>query len=292
VIEPGASGPGAPRAAATADVGPGEADERRPEVIRLEGVTRVYPVGSTLVRALDGVTLHVHQGEFVALMGPSGSGKSTLLNVIGCLDTPSAGRYVLDGEDVSALDEVKLAAIRGHKIGFVFQSFHLVPRMTAARNVELPLLLRGEPPATRHARVSAALDAVGLAGRATHRPDQLSGGERQRVAIARAMVTGPRILLADEPTGNLDSKTGAEIVALIRHLNEDGLTVVVVTHDPGVASYAARLLTLRDGRLTSDTAMRDVEALSAEGDAGRAPPPAAAPVPGVPPRPAAREKAR
>jgi putative ABC transport system ATP-binding protein len=230
----------------------GVADEAAPEIIRLESVSRLFPVGSSVVRALDEVTLHIHRGEFVALMGPSGSGKSTLLNIVGCLDTPTSGRYWLDGRAVEHLSEDQLAAARQKEIGFIFQSYHLVPRMTAARNVELPLILAGVDPAERRTRVHAALERVGLAPRHHHRPDQLSGGERQRVAIARAMVMAPGVLLADEPTGNLDSRTGEEIVALLEQLNRGGLTIVLVTHDPRVASHAARLLIMRDGRLSAD----------------------------------------
>ena len=223
-----------------------------PEIIRLEHVSRVYAVGESEVRALDDVSLHIHRGDFVALMGPSGSGKSTLLNVIGCLDTPTSGVYLLDGEAVQGLSEDRLADIRRVKLGFIFQSYHLVPRMSAARNVELPLILAGVDPKERRERARGALESVGLLHRAGHRPDQLSGGERQRVAIARATVTRPELLLADEPTGNLDSRTGAEIVALLERLNREGLTILLVTHDPGVAAHARRLLTLHDGRLTSD----------------------------------------
>ena len=223
-----------------------------PELIQLENVSRVYPVGETQVRALDGVTLHIHQGDFVALMGPSGSGKSTLLNVIGCLDTPTLGIYRLEGEEVQGLSEERLAGIRQKKIGFIFQAYHLVPRMTALRNVELPLILAGVDPRERRERARAALDVLGIARRASHRPDQLSGGECQRVAIARAMVVHPSILLADEPTGNLDTRTGEEIIALLETLNRDGLTIVLVTHDPRIAAHARRLLTMRDGRLCSD----------------------------------------
>jgi putative ABC transport system ATP-binding protein len=194
----------------------------------------------------------------VALMGPSGSGKSTLLNLIGCLDTPTSGVYRLDGEAVQGLSEDRLADIRRTKLGFIFQSYHLVPRMSAARNVELPLILAGVEPRERRARAASALQSVGLGHRAGHRPDQLSGGERQRVAIARAMVTKPSLLLADEPTGNLDSRTGAEIVSLLEGLNRNGLTILLVTHDPGVAAHARRLLTLHDGRLTSDAPPRPV----------------------------------
>ena len=224
----------------------------QPEIIRLDDLTRIYEVGDTEVRALDGVSLHIHRGDFVALMGPSGSGKSTLLNLLGCLDTPTSGVYLLDGEAVQGLSEDRLADIRRERIGFIFQSYHLVPRMTAVRNVELPLILAGVDPRARRERALAALDSVGLGHRAGHRPHQLSGGERQRVAIARAMVTKPSLLLADEPTGNLDSRTGAEIVALLEKLNAEGLTILLVTHDPGVAGHARRLLLLRDGRLVSD----------------------------------------
>jgi putative ABC transport system ATP-binding protein len=236
-------------AAAAARPAPGG---EAPEIIRLEGVSRVYQVGESQVRALDDVSLVIRRGEFVALMGPSGSGKSTLLNVLGCLDTPTAGAYLLEGQAVQGLTEDQLAEVRQKKLGFIFQSYHLVPRMTAARNVELPLILAGVDPAARRERVRAALESVGLAPRATHRPDQLSGGERQRVAIARAMVMEPRILLADEPTGNLDTRTGDEIVTLLERLNAAGLTIVLVTHDPRIGSRAARVLGMRDGRLGAD----------------------------------------
>jgi len=228
-----------------------------PPLIRLEGITRIYQVGDSEVRALDGVDLTIETGEFVALMGPSGSGKSTLLHVIGCLDVPTAGRFVFEGEPVQDLSEDRLAAIRQTRMGFVFQSYHLVPRMTALRNVELPMILAGIAPAERRARAQAALADVGLAARAGHRPDQLSGGERQRVAIARAIVLRPRVLLADEPTGNLDTRTGGEIVQLLERLNDDGLTIVLVTHDPHVAERAHRLLNMRDGRIHADSGVRE-----------------------------------
>ena len=233
---------------------PSEAGHRseKPELIQLENVSRIYPVGGTEVRALDGVSLHIHQGDFVALMGPSGSGKSTLLNVLGCLDTPTSGVYRLDGEEVQGLSENRLAEVRQKKIGFIFQSYHLVPRMTALRNVELPMILAGVEPKERKARARAALEPLGIGPRGEHRPDQLSGGECQRVAIARAIVDRPSILLADEPTGNLDSKTGEEIIALLEGLNRNGLTIVLVTHDPRIAAHARRLLFMRDGRLQSD----------------------------------------
>jgi putative ABC transport system ATP-binding protein len=222
--------------------------------IRLEHVVRAYRVGDVTVRALDDVSLAVDRAEFVAVMGPSGSGKSTLLNVLGCLDTPTSGVYLLDDEPVQSLSDDRLAETRQRRIGFVFQAYHLIARMTAARNVELPLLFAGVSPAERRERVRRAIESVGLAHRVSHRPDQLSGGERQRVAIARATVMEPSILLADEPTGNLDSRSGAEIVALLERLHEGGLTIVLVTHDPGVASHAERVLTMRDGRIVEDAA--------------------------------------
>jgi putative ABC transport system ATP-binding protein len=204
------------------------------------------------VRAIDGVSLVVRRGESIALMGPSGSGKSTLLNVLGCLDTPTSGRYVLDGEPVEKLSDDQLADVRQRKIGFVFQAYHLVARMTAARNVELPMIFAGVAPAERRRRAEEALATVGLAHRLTHRPDQLSGGERQRVAIARATAMRPSILLADEPTGNLDSRSGGEILAALEALNAAGLTLVLVTHDPNVAARAKRQLRMRDGRLVEE----------------------------------------
>jgi putative ABC transport system ATP-binding protein len=221
---------------------------RAAEVIRIENVERIFKVGDSEVRALDGVSLVVRRGESVALMGPSGSGKSTLLNVLGCLDTPTAGRYVLDGEPVERLSEDQLADVRQRKIGFVFQAYHLVARMSATRNVELPMIFAGIAPAERRHRADEALRAVGLGHRLDHRPDQLSGGERQRVAIARATAMRPSILLADEPTGNLDTRSGDEILALLDRLNAEGLTLITVTHDPRVGSRARRLLRMRDGR--------------------------------------------
>jgi putative ABC transport system ATP-binding protein len=221
-------------------------------VIRLDRVSRVYQVGTSEVRALNDVSLAIGRGEFVAIMGPSGSGKSTMLNVLGCLDTPTSGVYELAGQAVQRLSEDQLAEVRQKRIGFVFQSYHLVGRMTAARNVELPMIFSGVEPRERRDRVRAALDAVGLSHRIGHRPDQLSGGERQRVAIARAMVMDPSILLADEPTGNLDTKSGAEIVALLERLNGEGLTLILVTHDPRVADHARRILRMRDGQIVPE----------------------------------------
>jgi len=218
-------------------------------VIRLEHVSRVFRVGEAEVRALDDVSEEIAGGEHVALMGPSGSGKSTLLNVLGCLDRPSEGSYRLDGREVGALDDAELTLVRRRLVGFVFQSFHLVPRLSAAQNVELPMLFAGVARAERRERAAAELAAVGLRPRADHRPDQLSGGERQRVAIARAMVMRPRVLLADEPTGNLDSASGRQVLDLLARLHAEGLTLVVVTHDPGVARRAQRVLVMTDGRI-------------------------------------------
>jgi len=221
-------------------------------VIALRGLTRHYQVGDQTVRALDGVDLDVPEGDYVAIMGPSGSGKSTLLHLLGCLDRPTAGSYRLDGAEVGTLDDAALAEVRSKKIGFVFQFFHLVPRLDAAANVELPMILAGLRPVERRARARAALAAVGLTDRADHRPDQLSGGQRQRVAIARATVMKPSILLADEPTGNLDSVSGGEILALLEGMNREGLTLVVVTHDPKVGDRARRVVQMVDGKIVRD----------------------------------------
>ncbi len=221
-------------------------------MIRLEALTRTFQVGDQLVRALDDVSLTIEAGEYLSIMGPSGSGKSTLLNVLGLLDTPTSGAYWLDGVNTSTMPDDQLAATRQSQIGFVFQSFHLVPRMTSLENVELPMLLAGTPPAERHERARRALQGVALLERADHRPAQLSGGERQRVAIARAIVMQPKLLLADEATGNLDSASGAEVVRIMETLNADGLTLVVVTHDPQIGERARRRLRLRDGRVVED----------------------------------------
>ena len=218
-------------------------------MIRLEGVSRTYDVGGQPVHALVEVSEEIGAGEHVAIMGPSGSGKSTLLNVIGCLDRPSRGSYWLEGREVGGLDEAALTLVRRNTVGFVFQFFHLVSRLTAAGNVELPMIFAGVEPGERHERSARALKAVGLEERARHRPDQLSGGERQRVAIARAMVMRPRVLLADEPTGNLDTASGAQVLDLLDRLHGEGITLVVVTHDPGVARRAERVLLMTDGRV-------------------------------------------
>ncbi len=225
-------------------------------MIELLQISRVFQVGGEEVRALDDVNLTIRAGEYLSLMGPSGSGKSTLLNIVGLLDRPSSGRYVLDGRDTTLLDEHEQAAVRGRKVGFVFQSFHLVPRLSAFENVELPLLLAGVAATQRRERVDAALAAMGLADRANHRPDQLSGGQRQRIAIARATIMRPAVLLADEPTGNLDSTSGSEVIAVLERLCVEGLTLVVVTHDADVGRRASRRLRMVDGRIVADTSGR------------------------------------
>jgi putative ABC transport system ATP-binding protein len=221
-------------------------------VIELEGISRVYHVGGRPVHALHDIDLTFPAGTYVSVMGPSGSGKSTLLNLLGCLDRPTSGAYRLDGRDVARLDELELSRVRRHKIGFVFQSFHLVPRLSAAQNVELPMIFAGVERHDRTKRVENALDAVGLSERAGHRPDQLSGGERQRVAIARSVVMGPKVLLADEPTGNLDTTSGKEVIALLESMNVAGLTLVVVTHNPEIGDHAHRRIRLMDGGVAED----------------------------------------
>ncbi len=221
-------------------------------MIRLHGIDRTFEVGDQPVYALRGIDLEIARGEYCSIMGPSGSGKSTLLNILGCLDRPTAGRYELDGRETSRLGETELSLVRRHQIGFVFQFFHLVPRLTALENVELPMIFAGVDPAERRTRARGVLEMVGLAPRSTHRPDQLSGGERQRVAIARAVVLKPSVLLADEPTGNLDSRSGAEIVELLESMNRNGLTLVVVTHDPAIGGRARRRIRLIDGAVDAD----------------------------------------
>ncbi len=221
-------------------------------MIELRGVSRTYEVGGSPVRALRGVDLDIGSGEYVSIMGPSGSGKSTLMHVLGCLDRPSAGSYRFEGREVSGLGEGELSHLRQSRIGFVFQFFHLVPRLTAAANVELPMVFAGVDPGERRSRVEEALERVGLSARAGHRPDQMSGGEQQRVAIARAVVMRPAVLLADEPTGNLDSRSGGGIVELIEGMNAAGLTLIVVTHDPRMGDRARRQIRLMDGLVVSD----------------------------------------
>jgi putative ABC transport system ATP-binding protein len=221
-------------------------------VIRLRGVTRCFELGGQKVMGLDALDLDIAAGEYVAVMGPSGSGKSTLLNVLGLLDAPDAGEYWLKDEATSTLDEVRRAQLRSRWIGFVFQSYHLIPRLTALENIELPMLLAGIEPAERRQRSSKLVERLGLGDRVLHRPAELSGGQRQRVAIARAMVMQPSLLLADEPTGNLDSRSGAEVVGLLEELNQEGLTLVVVTHDPALGERARRQLLMRDGKIVTD----------------------------------------
>jgi putative ABC transport system ATP-binding protein len=221
-------------------------------VIEIEGIGRDFDVGGQPVHALSGIDLVIPEGDYLSLMGPSGSGKSTLLNIIGCLDRPTAGSYRLDGREVARLPEEDLSQIRRHQIGFVFQSYHLVPRLTAAGNVELPMIFAGVERRERAARVARALESVGLSARARHGSEQLSGGERQRVAIARAIIMGPKIVLADEPTGNLDTAAGAEIVRLLEQRNAEGLTLLVVTHDPDIGKRARHRLRLVDGKIVSE----------------------------------------
>jgi putative ABC transport system ATP-binding protein len=223
-------------------------------MIELKNVQKVYPMGEVSVPALRGINLTIHPGEFVAIMGPSGSGKSTLMHLLGCLDLPSDGVVQLDGKDITELDEDTLAQIRGKKVGFVFQTFNLIPTLTAQENVELPLFFQGVPREKRRARAAELLRKVGLDGRLHHRPAQLSGGERQRVAIARALANDPEIILADEPTGNLDSESGEAILELLAQLHREGKTIILVTHNPEAAAYAQRIVRIRDGRLVEEVA--------------------------------------
>lgn len=225
--------------------------------VRLEDVQKTYRTGEVDVHAVRGVSLEIARGEFVALMGSSGSGKSTLMNILGCLDRPTSGRYFLDGEDVSSLDRDQLADVRNRKLGFVFQNFNLLARTSALENVELPLLYGTERLSNAQLRDKAerVLEAVGLQGRGDHHPSQLSGGQQQRVAVARALINDPEVLLADEPTGNLDSRTSVEVMGIFQDLNQKGITIIMVTHEPDIASYAQRNVVMRDGRIVSDRAV-------------------------------------
>lgn len=223
------------------------------KLIEIEGITKFYKVGTQIVKALNGVDMTVNQNEFVALMGPSGSGKSTLMNVIGCLDTPTAGKYILNKKDVSRMVDDELAAIRNKEIGFVFQTFNLLPRYSALENVALPLIYAGLSKKERNERASEVLEQVGLTDRMSHKPNELSGGQRQRVAVARALVNRPSIILADEPTGNLDSKTSDEIMSLINDIHQQGNTIVLVTHEEDIAEHAKRIVRLRDGVIERDS---------------------------------------
>jgi putative ABC transport system ATP-binding protein len=234
-------------------------DARRAPVIRVELVSKTYAAGSMRVRALREVTLTIERGDFVAVMGSSGSGKSTLMNILGCLDVASSGRYLIDGTDVSHMDEDDLSDLRNRKIGFVFQSFNLVARTSALANVELPLAYAGLSRSERRVRASQALSAVSMTNRMRHQPSELSGGQQQRVAIARAIVTNPSLILADEPTGNLDSHSTADVLAIFAGLNEEGRTVVLITHEPDIAAQTKRVITLSDGEIIADRRVRGVE---------------------------------
>ncbi|HXX31920.1 MAG TPA: ABC transporter ATP-binding protein [Myxococcaceae bacterium] len=245
-------------------------------LIQLHDIKRFYKVGSEVVHALDGVTLSIAKGEWTSIIGQSGSGKSTLMNVLGCLDTPTSGRYVLNDKDVSGMSDNELADIRNREIGFIFQTFQLLPRETAQANVELPLVYRGLRARERHQRARDALEQVGLGNRVHHRPNELSGGQRQRVAIARALVTEPSLLLADEPTGNLDSATGEEIIKLFEQLHDAGHTLILVTHEPSIAARCPRAVRLMDGKVVSDGPGAQV-ALESRAERARAAAAAAAP---------------
>ena len=231
--------------------------EKASEIIRLEDIRRIYRVGNQEVRALDGVSLSVFKNEYVAIMGPSGSGKSTLMNILGCLDSPSSGHYILNGVDVSEMEDGELADVRNREIGFVFQSFNLLPRYNALENVALPMVYAGVPARERMERAAAALESVALSERMDHKPNELSGGQKQRVALARALINNPSIILADEPTGNLDTHTSIEIMRLFEEIHSRGNTVIVVTHEEDIAAYARRIIRLRDGRVESDMENKD-----------------------------------
>ena len=235
-------------------------DSQRDAVIRIENLTRFYQMGETEVRALAGVSLQVQHNEYIAIMGPSGSGKSTLMNMIGCLDTPSSGEYILNGNRVSQMDDSDLAEVRNREIGFVFQTFNLLPRTSCLANVELPLIYAGVKASDRKGRALEVLDKVGLGDRVDHKPNELSGGQRQRVAIARALVNSPSILLADEPTGALDTKTSYELMALLQEINDQGKTIVVITHESDIANMCKRIVYLRDGVIVEDKKIKQKKA--------------------------------
>jgi len=238
-----------------------------PPLIQLENLTKIYRMGDVTVPALRDVSLNIEGGEFVAIMGASGSGKSSLMNIVGCLDWPTSGRYLLNGHLVSDLDRNTLSEVRNRMLGFVFQSFNLLPRTTAIENVEQPMLYAGIAKAERRRRAVAALSRVGLEGRLDHRPNQLSGGQQQRVAIARAMIMNPRIILADEPTGNLDSRTSMDVMALFQELKRAGITIVLITHEPDIAEHAERKIVLKDGQILTDSRNVARQATSIPGDA-------------------------
>src|SRR5574344_1576436 len=228
-------------------------EEEKKEIIKIENIYKIYQVGDQEVRALDGVSLSIYKNEYVAIMGPSGSGKSTMMNILGCLDTPTDGRYVLNGNDVSEMEDSQLADVRNKEIGFVFQSFNLLPRYNSVENVALPLIYAGYSKKERDAKAEEALVSVGLSERMEHRPNELSGGQKQRVALARALINTPSIILADEPTGNLDTKTSIDIMKLFNDIYHKGNTVIVVTHEEDIAKYARRIIRLRDGKVESDS---------------------------------------
>ena len=227
--------------------------EEKTEVIRIEDLHKTYVLGSQKVHALDGVSLTINKNDYIAIMGPSGSGKSTMMNILGCLDTPTSGRYILGGTDVSQMEDSELAEVRNRQIGFVFQSFNLLPRYSALENVALPLIYCGTPLKERTDLASKALDTVGLSDRMDHKPSELSGGQRQRVAIARAIINNPTIILADEPTGNLDTKTSVEIMNIFEKIYRQGNTIIIVTHEEDISKFARRIVRLRDGKIESDT---------------------------------------
>lgn len=230
------------------------------ELLRIKNMYKIYEMGSEKVHALDGVDIVINEHEFVAIVGPSGSGKSTLMNMIGCLDTPTSGEYYLDGEDISKMNDTQLTMIRRQKIGFIFQQFNLLSKSSALENVELPAMYNGDSAAERKAKAIKALDQVGLGERLKHKPSELSGGQQQRVAIARALVNNPPILLADEPTGNLDSHSGADVMDMIKEIHRKGNTIILITHDREVAEHAPRVIEIRDGKITSDVTKQEVSA--------------------------------